>query len=237
MDSLVGRRLALDVHLVLRRPRRDADQREPASGAPLVTRAQALQQVFNWFFAQGCPDLTTCRLPLAYANIPGLTTLIHGIARTRRPRTSTRRRWPATSARSFAYRVDFVRREGRDFYNNVINGSTGTGSDEFGNKFDIGYINNTNTVERNYTGLHTSLSYRSGGFNGGVNWTWSHTLGNLNGETAASGPVPNATEHVPRVQGPGLEQPVRLARDGRAPPREALRVVQPARSSRRRSAR
>src|SRR5262249_48255068 len=48
----------------------------PAAGAPLTTRAQALQQVFNWFFAQGCPDLTTCKLPLAYANIPGLTTLI-----------------------------------------------------------------------------------------------------------------------------------------------------------------
>ena len=50
----------------------------PAPGATLVTRAQALQQVFNWFFAQGCPDLTKCRLPLGYANIPGLTTLIQG---------------------------------------------------------------------------------------------------------------------------------------------------------------
>ena len=39
----------------------------------------------------------------------------------------------------FAYRVDLVRREGRDFYNNVINGSTGTAVDEFGNAFDIGY--------------------------------------------------------------------------------------------------
>ena len=89
-----------------------------------------------------------------------------------------------------AYRVDFVRREGADFYNNYLNGSTGRGDDGFGNVFDIGYINNSNSVERNYTGLHTSLAYRKGGFSGGVNWTWSHTLGNIDGETAQSGSHP-----------------------------------------------
>ncbi|MBK9061756.1 MAG: TonB-dependent receptor [Acidobacteria bacterium] len=178
----------------------------PGSGGPLVTRAQALQQVFNWFFAQGCPDLTTCRLPLAYANIPGLTTLIQGSLSS--PSTIE---YAATVAgnvgSSFAYRVDLVRREGRDFYNNVINGATGTGVDEFGNRFDIGYVNNADTVERNYTGLHTSLSYRNGGFNGGVNWTWSHTLGNLNGETAASGPVPNAGDTYPEYKNPAWNNP------------------------------
>ncbi|MEO8053622.1 MAG: TonB-dependent receptor [Acidobacteriota bacterium] len=178
----------------------------PAPGTPLVTRAQALQQVFNWFFAQGCPDLTTCRLPLGYANIPGLTTLIQGSLSS--PSTVE---YAATVAgnvgSSFAYRVDLVRREGRDFYNSVINGSTGTGQDEFGNTFDVGYINNSNTAERNYTGLHTSLSYRSGAFNGGVNWTWSHTLGNLNGETAASGPVPNAGETYPEYKNPAWNNP------------------------------
>ena len=114
---------------------------------------------------------------------------------------------------SFAYRVDLVRREGRDFYNNVINGSTGTGQDEFGNKFDIGYINNSNTVERNYTGLHTSLSYRTGGFNGGVNWTWSHTLGNLNGETAARGRCRTRETRTPSTRTrPGTTRTVRSRR-------------------------
>jgi hypothetical protein len=171
----------------------------PAAGAPLVTRAQALQQVFNWFFAQGCPDLVTCKLPLAYANIPGLTTLIQGSLKS--PSTIE---WAATVSgnvgSSFAYRVDLVRREGRDFYNNIINGSTGTGSDAFGNTFDVGYINNSNDVKRNYTGLHTSLAYRSGPFNGGLNWTWSHTLGNLNGETVASGPVPSTVDTYPEYR-------------------------------------
>ena len=178
----------------------------PAPGVPLVTRAQAIPQVFNWFFAQGCPDLTTCRLPLGYANIPGLTTLINGSLSS--PSTIE---YAATVSgnvgSSFAYRVDVVRREGRDFYNNVINGSTGSGQDEFGNTFDVGYINNSNSVKRNYTGLHTSLSYRQGGFNGGINWTWSHTLGNLNGETAASGPVPNVSDTYPEYKDPAWNNP------------------------------
>jgi outer membrane receptor protein involved in Fe transport len=178
----------------------------PAPGATLVTRAQALQQVFNWFFAQGCPNLQTCKLPLAYANVPGLTTLINGSLDS--PSTIE---YAATVAgnvgSSLAYRMDLVRREGRDFYNSVLNGSTGSGHDEFGNTFDIGYVNNSNSVERNYTGLHTSLSYRSGGFNGGVNWTWSHTLGNLNGETAASGPVPNAGETYPEYKDAAWNNP------------------------------
>ena len=178
----------------------------PAPGAPLVTRAQALQQFFAWFFAQGCPNLSTCKVPLAGANIPGLTTLIPGSLAS--PSTIE---YVATVAgnvgSSFAYRVDLVRREGRDFYNNVINGSTGTGQDQFGNTFDLGIINNSDNVKRNYTGLHTSLSYRSGGFNGGVNWTWSHTLGNLNGETAASGPVPNTVDTYPEYKDPAWNNP------------------------------
>ena len=177
----------------------------PGSGA-LLTRAQALTQVFNWFFAQGCPNLATCRLPLAYASVPGLSTVINQTLIS--PSTTE---WAATVSgnlgSSFAYRVDAVRREGRDFYNNVINGSTGQGEDAYGNVFDIGVINNTNSVKRNYTGLHTSLSYRNGGFNGGINWTWAHTLGNLVGETAASGPVPNTTEAYPEYKDPAWNSP------------------------------
>ena len=66
------RRPALDLLLVLRRPGCDADQlrseRErrlhpPPAGTPLVTRAQALQQVFNWFFAQGLPQPPDLQAP------------------------------------------------------------------------------------------------------------------------------------------------------------------------------
>ncbi len=126
---------------------------------------------------------------------------------------------------SLAYRVDVVRREGRDFYNTVIDGDDRAGPTNSATRTTSESSTTRTASKRNYTGLHTSLSYRKGGFNGGINWTWSHTLGNLNGETAASGPVPNATEAYPEYKDPRLEQPVRVARDGRAPPRQALRVV------------
>ena len=176
------------------------------ANGPLTTRAQALQQVFDWFFAQGCPNLSTCSLPLAYANIPGLTTRFNQSLRS--PST---REYTAGVAGSLgsttAYRVDFVRREGADFYNNYINGATGRGDDGFGNVFDIGYINNTNSVKRNYTGLHTSLAYRKGGFSGGLNWTWSHTLGNINGEAANAGPTPATNETYPEFKDPAWNNP------------------------------
>jgi outer membrane receptor protein involved in Fe transport len=168
-------------------------------GGGLTTRAQALQQVFDWFFAQGCPDLATCTLPLAYGSVPGLTTRFNETLKS--PSTKEYTVGIAGSlGASTAYRVDVVRREGADFYNNYLNGSTGQGDDGFGHAFDVGYINNTNSVERNYTGLHTSLAYRKGFFSGGINWTWSHTLGNINGEAANTGPAPIITETYPEFK-------------------------------------
>jgi hypothetical protein len=173
---------------------------------PLTTRAAALQQVFDWFFAQGCPNLATCKLPLAYANIPGLTTRINGSLKSPYNREYTVG-VAGSLGRAVSYRVDFVRREFGDFYNEVLNGSTGRGDDGFGNSFDIGFVNNTNSVSRNYTGLHTSLAYRQGGFNGGINWTWSHTLGNINGEAANTGPAPIVTETYPEFKDPSWNNP------------------------------
>jgi outer membrane receptor for ferrienterochelin and colicin len=178
----------------------------PAPGAALVTRAQALQQVFDWFFAQGCPTLSTCRLPLGYANIPGLTTRFNESLKSPNTKEYTIG-FAGALGSAVAYRVDFVRREGADFYNNYLNGSTGRGDDGFGNVFDIGYINNTNSVERNYTGLHTSLAYRKGGFSGGLNWTWSHTLGNVDGEAANTGPAPIITEAYPEYKNASWNNP------------------------------
>ncbi len=37
---------------------------------PPVATAAAIQQVFDWFFAQDCPDLSTCKLPLGVRHHP-----------------------------------------------------------------------------------------------------------------------------------------------------------------------
>ncbi len=160
----------------------------PAPGATLVTRAQALQQVFDWFFAQGCPNLTTCKLPLAYALAAGVSTQIRESLKSPHANEYT----IGVSGQigtSGAYRVDLVRREWADFYDTVTNTSTGTVQDPLGNKFDLGLVGNSNAYTRNYTGLHTSFQYRVGPrVNLGGSWTWSHTLGDFVGETYNNGP-------------------------------------------------
>ena len=146
---------------------------------------------------------------------------IHGLSELAVDDRGTRSASAGNVGSAFAYRVDLVRREGRDFYNNVINGSTGTGTDDsFGNTFDVGYINNTNSVERNYTGLHTSLSYRKGGFQRRPELD---LVAHARKPQRRGGGVGAGSEHdrdVSRIQGPGLEQPLRVPPDRPAPPRE-----------------
>ncbi|MCC6129777.1 MAG: TonB-dependent receptor [Acidobacteria bacterium] len=161
----------------------------PAGTQPPVTRQNAITQMFNWFFAQGCPDLTTCRLPLDYAAIPGLNVVIKDTLKSPYAQEVTFG-VNGTIGPSFSYRADFVRREFHDFYSSTINTQTGFVTDPVGQKFDLSVIGNTNDVERNYTGLQTSFQYRWNWLTVGGNWTWSHTLGNFDGENSTSGPVP-----------------------------------------------
>jgi outer membrane receptor for ferrienterochelin and colicin len=170
----------------------------PAGAAP-TPRAQAIGQIFDWFFAQGCPNLQTCRLPLAYAFIPGLTATIRDSLDSPFAREYTGG-VAGTLGTSLAYRVDGVRREYRNFYTQIVNGSTGSGDDGFGNNFDIGIVTNSSVLERNYTGLHTSLAWRARGLTAGVNWTWSHTTGNVNAEAANSGATVAAVETYPEYK-------------------------------------
>ncbi|MFI5197299.1 MAG: TonB-dependent receptor domain-containing protein [Thermoanaerobaculia bacterium] len=178
----------------------------PPAGTPLVTRAQALQQVFNWFFAQGCPDLSTCKLPLSYASVPGLNRLITTTLKSPYAREYTFG-VNGNMGSSFSYRADFVRRDFHDFYNLVINQQTGSVHDVTGKAYDLGIIGNTNDVQRNYTGLQTQFQYRYKWLVLGANWTWSHTLGNFDGENATSGPLTNSLDTYPEYKQASWNQP------------------------------
>jgi hypothetical protein len=164
----------------------------PAPGQALVTRAQALQQIFDWFFAQGCPNLQTCRLPLGYALGAGVSRQIRDTLKSPYSNEYTVGVNGAIG-KGGSYRVDFVRRDFGDFYNTVLNTQTGHASDAVGNSYDLGIVGNTNAYTRNYTALQTQFQYRlldNRLFLGG-NWTWAHTLGNIDGENATSGPLAN----------------------------------------------
>ncbi|HQQ76780.1 MAG TPA: TonB-dependent receptor [Thermoanaerobaculia bacterium] len=171
----------------------------PAGTQPPVSAAQAIQQVFNWFYAQGCPDLATCKLPLAYGSIPGLNRAIDGTVKSPYAREYTIG-IAGNIGSSFSYRADVVRREFHDFYNLVVNTQTGYVTTPTGAKLDFGLIGNTNSVERNYTGLQTQFQYRWQWLTIGGNWTWSHTLGNFDAEAGNSGAVTNATEAYPEYK-------------------------------------
>lgn len=182
----------------------------PPAGTPLETRAQALQQVFNWFFAQGCPDLSTCTLPLSYASVPGLNRLITQTLKSPYAREYTfgvNGSLGLNKGSSFAYRADFVRRDFHDFYNLVINQQTGLVHDLTGKGYDLGIIGNTNDVQRNYTGLQTQFQYRYDWLTLGANWTWSHTLGNFDGENSTSGPLTNTLDTYPEYKQASWNQP------------------------------
>ena len=97
-----------------------------------------------------------------------------------------------------SYRVDGVYREYEDFYS--VDRTTANGTVFFeptGDTLDLGYIINSNVMERTYKGLHTSLAWQKGNLNLAANWTWSQTYGNDIGETSGSGPVSSTLTSYP----------------------------------------
>jgi hypothetical protein len=107
-------------------------------------------------------------------------------------------------------RVDYVHRDYGAFY--VTRRDLGTGSVtwsgelapgiEVSEQLDLGItINEDEILRREYDGLHTQLQYRLGdSLVIGGNWTWSHTRGNFDGETAGSGPVTSDVLEYPEYQ-------------------------------------
>lgn len=176
------------------------------AGSTLVTRAAALQQVFNWFFAQGCPNLTTCRVPLDYASVSGLSRQIPADGLTT-PYANEYTVGVSGSLGQLSYRADVVRREFKDSYYTLLNIGTGKASDIVGNQYDVGIQGNTNDLVRNYTGLQTQFQYRTGRLTMTANWTWSHTLGNNDGEAGNSGPTPSLFAAYPEYKDPAWNNP------------------------------
>ncbi len=163
----------------------------------LLTRAQALTQLFNWFQGQGCPNLTTCEVPLGGAQVPGVNQQIRGSLDSPHANEYSVGIQGAFGARA-SYRIDAVRREFHDFYSLRLDQGTGQVTDQFGNVFDLQLTQNTNDLERNYTALQTQVQvqpFRQ--LSLGASWTWSHTLGNFNGETAGSGAVRGLPDFYP----------------------------------------
>jgi outer membrane receptor protein involved in Fe transport len=164
----------------------------------LVPTGQAIQQVFDWFEANGG---FTGNPELWFVDIPGLTTVFEKSLRS----PSTDEYTIGFSKRLGAkglFRADYVHREASDFYMTRIDTTTGQVNDPYGQVYDRRIAENDNDLlERTYDGLHTQFQYRfSDRFTLGGNYTLSRLYGNVNGENSGSGPLTDASAEYPEYR-------------------------------------
>jgi hypothetical protein len=166
-----------------------------ATAASFTTTPVAIQQVFNWFNANGGTSM-----PLVGVSVPGLNTRFNGtldspnvleyaagFSRQLSPRASVR--------------VDGVYRTWRDLYSQRIDTSTGTVLDPSGNKLDVSVIENSNALKRKYTGMTVTTTYHAGARTDlGGNYTLSRLWGNFDGENATSGPITSTNFQYPEYR-------------------------------------
>jgi hypothetical protein len=152
--------------------------------APLVTPDVAIQQVFNWFNANGGANR-----PFRSADVAGLNTVIGGSLD-----SPNALEYAAGVSRLVgqrgSVRVDWVFRDFNDFYITRTDLATGQVTDASGKAFDLNLVENSNDLERRYQGATFQATYRvASAVEVGGNYTLSRTWGNFDGENPASGPL------------------------------------------------
>jgi hypothetical protein len=167
---------------------------------PYVGSDDALRQIFAWYDASGGETLF-------FANIPGLATRIDGSLRSPRADEFAVGLSQQIGTRG-AVRLDFVNRTFGDFYVTRTDLTTGQAEDEFGQIYDVGLIENTNDLNRQYRALNAQASYRVGThLNAGASYTLSRLWGNVNGENIGSGPITSSAFAYPEFSDPSWSRP------------------------------
>ena len=102
--------------------------------------------------------------------------------------------------------------------------STGQVTNPYGSVQDLGLIVNSDDYRREYTGLHTQIAYRFGNtLNVGGNWTYSHLIGDIVGETFGGGPGRGGSHVYPEYLQRSWNNPDRRPQQRHAAPRPRLR--------------
>ncbi len=172
---------------------------------PLLDSDAALGELFGWLDAVGGTDNTSFLLGRFS---PGGTAVIDGSLRS-----------PDADEISLGFtvrfaggrgllRADYVRRDFGDFYAGRIDTTTGTVLDDFDALNDLEIIGNDDSLlERVYDGLHVQARLRLDRWNLGGFWTWSHTRGDFEGESAATGPIAASLLQYPEYKDAAWTQP------------------------------
>jgi outer membrane receptor protein involved in Fe transport len=174
----------------------------PDKSAPLVTSDVAIQRVFDWFNENGGHAR-----PTVGAFVPGVNIKIQSPLKSPNADEYALGTSHQIGQRG-TLRVDGVFRSYHDFYSQRGDMTTGHVSDGIGNAYDLFVIENTNHVNRRYSGLTTQGSYHfTDGIELGANYTLSHTWGNFDGETAAAGPAVAQVDTYPEYKNPSWNSP------------------------------
>ncbi len=162
---------------------------------PLLSPADAINKFFSIWGQDGCqpdPLAASCKTPLGGPpSISGVNIQIRNSLASPYANEYVFGLSGALGS-SGSFRTDVVRREYGNFYDLQKDQSTGKVSSPVNaaQRYDLGLIVNSNDYTRNYTGLHTQFVYRLfDRFSVGGNWTWSHLIGDIVGETSGSGPI------------------------------------------------
>jgi hypothetical protein len=151
---------------------------------PVPTDA-ALNTLFGWFNANGGTNRTTRGAP----SIPGLNVRINEALKSPNSREVTLGLTRRLGSRG-TVRVDGIYRKFQDFYITRIDQSTGRVQDQFGRSFDLGFVENSNDLERSYRGMNFQISYRpTTRLSLSGNYTLGELKGNAEGENGGSGPT------------------------------------------------
>ena len=172
------------------------------------TSSQVAKHAVDWWLANGGFDLT--KNPPTDTSIGGITTQLQGSLK-----APGMDEW--TVGAGFQYspngfvRADVINREWNNFYGAFTNQSTGRVIQPSGAPADLTLVGNTDAFERTYRALQVQANHRL--FNRvqvGGSYTLSELRGNIEAETADSGPVTTGgwTLQYPEYQGFAQNAPV-----------------------------
>jgi hypothetical protein len=149
-----------------------------------VSAHAALQTVFDWFYANGGTDRP-------YRTSPTFV----GLTRTVGEDIDVPSNWEYSLGfagkigSKGSFRIDGVFRDYDNFYSDQVLPGVQV-SDPTGRSFDLNRVVTTNGLDRKYKALMGQVQYRFfDALTLGGNYTLSQSYGNVNNETAASGPV------------------------------------------------
>jgi len=177
-----------------------------------LTTTQALQQVFDYFFAHGGTNQ-----PALFGNIAGIATKIEGSLKSPSvDEYSVGAGWQVS--KNAFLRFDVQHKNWKNFYATVTDQSTGEvpgiitqggTTIDLGQNFDLGLITNSDKFKRTYNAATLQAAYQPFSRTSfGMNYTYSTLKGNVLGETTGSGPIAENQLSYPEYRGYAQYAPV-----------------------------